>query len=154
MNKKVRLFLATVCLVALLLTSGCVSFSSVSEGLGAMQTNTTVEEAMADISQIEAAIKEAKNMVKLGDASLYGDSVHTDTVSFGDVVKAKELKTQAKTKRIDGVEYKLYWDITADYPFWSSDGADDIRNNENRVHDITHKSSVQIKTKTNITELK
>ena len=150
MASKSKKLLLSMCMTGVLLLSGCASFSA---GLDKMQTNTTVEEALDDMKKIESAIKEAKAMVKQGDVSLYGDKVHTDTVSFGDIVEVKELKTHAKVKRIDGVAYKLYWDISADYPFWSSDGVDDIRNNENRVHDIQHNNSMEIKNKTNVTAL-
>lgn len=154
MASKSKKVLLAISLTAVLLLSGCASLSSVSEGLNAMQTNTTVEEAVTDAAKIEAAIKEAKAMVKSGDVSLYGDSVHTDTVSYGDIVKVNELKSEAKAKRIEGVTYKLYWDINTDYVFWSTDGVDDIRNNENRVQDIKHTSTMELKTKTNISDLK
>ncbi len=154
MMSKIKMMLTTACAVMLLVTSsGCVSFSSVSEGLGAVQTNTTVDEAVADATEIEYAIKDAQVMIEQGDDSVYGEDVHTDSVCFGNVVKENDLTEQAKTKKIDGVSYKLYWDSSTHSAFWSSDGKDDIRNNEQRVEDIVHSGAVQLKTKTNITSL-
>lgn len=152
MMSKVKMILTTACSVMLLMTSsGCMS--SVQDGLNAMKTNTTVEEAVADIREIELAVTEAKRMVKEGDDSVYGERVHTDTVCFADVVQENDLKEKVKTKKIDGVSYKLYWDHDLNSAFWSTDGTDDIRNNENRVYDITHASAVEIKNKTNVTAL-
>lgn len=151
MKTKIKAVLALMCAVVLVSLSGC---SSAVEGLEAIKTNTTVDEATKDISEINSAIVEAKAMVESRNTKVYGDLVHSDSVSFKDVVTEKELDEQAGTKRIDGTSYYLYWDNERHYPFWSTDGFDDIRNNQENMMYIKHEDSMRIKNKTNVTALK
>lgn len=150
MKTKIKSILAVMCVVIVFTLCGC---SDVTEGFEALTTNTTVDEAMTDVAEINSAIVTAKTMVQNKDTSLYGDIVISDSVSFEDVVEKNDLDEQAKTKRIDGVSYYLYWDNTTRYPFWSTDGTDDIRNSQEGTAAITHGDSTQIKDKTNITSL-
>lgn len=151
MKTKIKSVLALMCAVVLISLCGC---DSASEGFDALTTNTTVDEAMADLVDINSAIAEANRMIRNKDASVYGDLVHTDTVSFKDVVSQNELDEQAATKRIDGVSYYLYWDNSTRYPFWSTDGTDDIRNSQENFNEVIHDDSIRIKNKTNVSDLK
>lgn len=151
MKSKVKAVLALMCAIVLVGLSGC---SSAAEGLEALKTNTTVDEATQDIFDLNNAIIEAKAMVESRNTKVYGDLVHTDSVSFKDVIIQNELDEQAGTKRIDGVSYYLYWDNERHYPFWSTDGFDDIRNNQENMMYIKHDDSMRIKNKTNVTALK
>lgn len=148
---RVKTVFSVICVVILILICGC---KSVSDGFDALTTNTTVDEAMTDLADINVAIAEANKMLQNKDTSVYGNLVHTDTISFKDVISKKELDEQAATKRIDGVSYYLYWDNNTKYPFWSTDGTDDIRNSQENFNDITHDNSTRIKNKTNISQLK
>ena len=150
MKLKIKSVLAMLCAIIMVALCGC---SDVTEGFEALTTNTTVDEAMTDIAELNNAIAKAKIMVQNKDTSVYGDLALSDTVSFKDVVTENALEEQAKTKRIDGVSYYLYWDNTTGYPFWSTDGTDDIRNSQEGAIAITHSDSTEIKNKTNVTSL-
>lgn len=150
MKTHIKVVLALICAVVLVAFSGC---SSASKGLEALTTNTTLEEAEKDIAIINSAIMEAKRMVQQKDTSVYGDLVHADSVSFKDVVVAKGIDEQTGTKRIDGTAYYLYWDTSKHYPFWSTDGSDDIRNTKENMIPVVHSNSIRIKNKTNVTAL-
>lgn len=151
MKTKIKVILTVICAVVLISLCGC---DSAKEGFDSLTTNTTVDEAMADLVEINSAIVNANRMINNKDTSVYGDLVHTDTVSFKNVVSENELEEQAATKRIDGVSYYLYWDNGIKYPFWSTDGTDDIRNTQENFNEITHDNSIRIKNKTNISTLK
>lgn len=151
MRKIIRGVLMVVCVAMLAMFSGC---SDVTEGLDAIATNTTVDEATADIATINGAIVTANIMLDSGDSSLYGELVLSGAISFEDVVEKNKLDELVATKRIDGVSYHLYWDETTNYPFWSTDGTDDIRNSNPDFATVVHRDSFEIKDKTNITELK
>ncbi|MEE1281503.1 MAG: hypothetical protein UHK60_04510 [Acutalibacteraceae bacterium] len=150
MKTKIKAILTVICAVASISLCGC---ESAKEGLDSLTTNTTVDEATVALTEINSAIMDANQMVRSKDSSVYGDLVHTDTVSFKNVVAENDLEKQVATKRIDGVSYHLYWDNDANYPFWSTDGIDDIRNTKENFHEITHDDSIRIKNKTNISEL-
>lgn len=151
MNRIVKVILMLVCVVVLTIFSGC---SNVEDGFNAMANNTTVEEATADLAEINSAIVNANRMLASKDNSVYGELVLEGAVSFKDVVEKNDLKDAVATKRIDGVSYHLYWDKTTNYPFWSTDGSDDIRNSQAAFANVVHKDSFEIKNKTNISELK
>ncbi|MEE1077191.1 MAG: hypothetical protein UHY68_08035 [Acutalibacteraceae bacterium] len=151
MKRKIKATLTAACAVVLISLSGC---DSAKEGFDSLTTNTTVDEATIAIVEINSAIIDANRMVAGKDTSVYGDLVHTDAVSFKDVVTENELEKQASTKRIEGVSYHLYWDNDANYPFWSTDGIDDIRNTQENFREVIHDNSMRIKNKTNVSELK
>ncbi len=150
MKRNIKVVLALICAFVLVAFSGCHA----AEGLEALKTNTTVDEAMMDITEINTAITQAKMMVQNKNTSVYGDLVHTDSVSFKDVVTENQLDEQTSTKRIDGTSYYLYWDNAKHCLFWSTDGFDDIRNLQENMMYIRHEDSTRIKNKTNVTALK
>ena len=151
MKTKIKAILTVLCAVVLISLCGC---NSAKEGFDSLTTNTTVDEATTAIAEINSAILDANRMISNKDNSVYGDLVHTDTVAFKNVVVENGLEKQVSTKRIEGVSYHLYWDIDARYPFWSTDGIDDIRNTQENFKEITHENSLRIKNKTNVSDLK
>lgn len=151
MKRGLTLLLSLMCVATMTVAGGC---NSVTDGLNAIATNTTVDEAMQDLADVNGAIARANIMLQTGDDSVYGELVLSGAISFEDVVEKNKLDEQVETKRIDGVSYDLYWDNLTNYPFWSTDGSDDIRNSQEGTIEIKHRDSVQIKDKMNITELK
>ena len=144
---------SVLCILIMLIFSSC----SVLEGMEAAKelgTNTTVDDAMTDLILIDNAISEANQMILKKDAGKYGSKVYEDGISFEDVVNENKLQGNAGNKMVNFVTYRLYWDTTTHYPFWSTDGIDDIRNANENVEAIEHVDSIEMTNKTNINRFK
>lgn len=145
-----------LCTIVAFLFSSCNILSDIEnlKSLESLGTNTTVEEAMSDITSINYAITEAKRMVSKHDDTKYAEKVYEDCVSYEDVINKNDLQEKAKNKMIGGVTYRLYWDTHLHYPFWSTDGVDDIRNSDESTQLFQHESSIEMTNKTNINQCK
>lgn len=146
-------FFCVLCVLIMFTFSSC----SVLEGMEAAKelgTNTTVNDAMDDLILINNAVSEANQMIAKHDSGKYGEKVYEDGISFEDVINENNLQDNAGIKMIDFVVYRLYWDTTTHYPFWSTNGVDDIRNSNENVQTVEHESSIEITNKTNINKFK
>ncbi|MCI6007479.1 hypothetical protein ACTQ3M_02850 [Oscillospiraceae bacterium LCP25S3_E10] len=146
MKKISKMCAVLVCMLMVVMLTSCSDTIDILNGLA---TNTTVDEAMADLSTINKCINEAHTMVANKDTTKYGTKVYEDGIGLEDIIDKCDIKDEAENKRIDGVIYKLYWDTSSHYPFWSTDGTDDIRNT-NEGTNIQHSSSFEITGKTNV----